>query len=231
MGRYDIVSLDLFQTLVDVDSRQEHVWGPILKETYSKEAAARHGEMRLRKFFAHWERARDSREFVLMRPVFRDSLAEHFLENGITFDCEEALELLIQEHTNSQPYEETEDFLDRVTREYKVCILSDADDDMVPDINKRYRIDLFTSERLRSYKNDRNNTMFHAMLDTYQVEPSRVIHIGDSVSDVAGAHRAGVVSCWINRHGREWSHPVRPDFEIANLNELWPILQESDRVK
>lgn len=226
MKRYDVVSLDLFQTLVNVDSRLEQVWRPILKDGYTMGEAKRHSGLRLEKFFKHWTLSRESETFVLMRRVFRDSMEEHFLEQGIEFDCGEATELLISEHTHSQAYEETEEFLARLTREYKVCILSDADDDMVPDILKRYPLELVTSEQLRSYKNDRTNAMFRHLLELHSADPSRVIHVGDSVSDVAGAHREGIVSCWLNRDGKKWTQPVRPDYEIRHLNELWPLLED-----
>ena len=45
--------------------------------------------------------------------------------------------------------------------------------------------------------------------------------IGDSLGrDIAGANAAGIRSIWINRRGRPRDQDIRPDAEIANLNEL-----------
>ncbi|NMM53943.1 HAD family hydrolase [Paenibacillus aquistagni] len=66
--------------------------------------------------------------------------------------------------------------------------------------------------------------MFKQLLDRYQVDPSKVIHIGDSVADVVGAKREGISACWLNRNKRSWDHKVAPDLVIQSLEELEGIL-------
>lgn len=39
MRRFEVVSLDMFQTLVDVNSRVEQIWRPILSDTYTAHRA------------------------------------------------------------------------------------------------------------------------------------------------------------------------------------------------
>jgi putative hydrolase of the HAD superfamily len=68
--------------------------------------------------------------------------------------------------------------------------------------------------------------MFRELLCHFGVEPERVIHVGDSVSDVLGAKRAGIAACWLNRTGREWQLPgSEPDFTIRRLDELFAVLE------
>ncbi|MNE75642.1 Pyrimidine 5'-nucleotidase YjjG [compost metagenome] len=83
---------------------------------------------------------------------------------------------------------------------------------------------MFTSEQFQSYKNDENNIMFKEMLKFYNADPSKVLHIGDSVSDIVGANREGITTCWLNRNKRTWEHQVKPDYVIESLNDLEGIL-------
>lgn len=64
--------------------------------------------------------------------------------------------------------------------------------------------------------------IFHAACDRLDCERGQVLHVGDHVeADVAGAARAGLRSCWINRDGREWRHDdITPDLEFDSLAGL-----------
>lgn len=52
--------------------------------------------------------------------------------------------------------------------------------------------------------------------------PAEVLHVGDHVEmDVAGAARAGLRACWLNRIGARWEHEaLQPDLEFVTLTEL-----------
>lgn len=65
-------------------------------------------------------------------------------------------------------------------------------------------------------------SIFHAACERLGVARGEVLHVGDHVEmDVAGAARAGLRSCWINREGRTWEHDeLRPDLEFADLTAL-----------
>lgn len=50
--------------------------------------------------------------------------------------------------------------------------------------------------------------------------------VGDSLtSDIEGANRAGIKSCWYNPSGAEKTDAAAPDYEIRNLNEVLKILR------
>jgi putative hydrolase of the HAD superfamily len=68
--------------------------------------------------------------------------------------------------------------------------------------------------------------IFRFALDKLGVAPEQVWHVGDSlISDVAGAKAAGLTAVWLNRRGlkREDAQP-EPDYEVASLSELLPLL-------
>lgn len=57
------------------------------------------------------------------------------------------------------------------------------------------------------------------------VPPDRALMVGDSLtSDIFGAIRSGLDSCWFNPRGDTNPHPFFPTYEIASLLELIPIV-------
>lgn len=64
--------------------------------------------------------------------------------------------------------------------------------------------------------------IFHAACERLHCEHGHVLHVGDHIeSDVAGAARAGLRTCWINRDGRTWRHDhITPDLEFDSLAGL-----------
>ncbi|RCX21431.1 putative hydrolase of the HAD superfamily [Fontibacillus phaseoli] len=224
MRSFEVVSLDLFQTLVNIDTRRSHIWQPILLNTYTDQLADEYAGLLLEGFFKHKEQFSKHEAFTLTAKVYEHSFADVFSAKEISYDCVKANRHLFRQHALSEFYEDTEAFLSRITKKYEVCIVSDADDAMVPPFYKDYGIRLLTSEQYSSYKNDEQNVMFKQLINYYQVAPGRIIHIGDSSSDVLGAKREGITACWLNRNKITWSHEVRPDLIVESLEELDGIL-------
>ena len=65
-------------------------------------------------------------------------------------------------------------------------------------------------------------SIFHAACMRLGVAPAHVLHVGDHMEmDVAGAIRAGLRGCWINREAAEWTHPsLQPDLQFDTLTGL-----------
>ncbi|MET0328589.1 MAG: HAD-IA family hydrolase [Luteimonas sp.] len=65
-------------------------------------------------------------------------------------------------------------------------------------------------------------SIFHAACARLGCAHGDVLHVGDHIeADVAGAARAGLRSCWINREARRWEHPeLTPDLEFDTLTAL-----------
>lgn len=51
-----------------------------------------------------------------------------------------------------------------------------------------------------------------------------MIHIGDSSSDIIGANKFGITTCWIDRYGFDWKYGVKPDYTVNSLVEVINIL-------
>lgn len=229
LKNFAVISLDLFQTLVNVESRREHIWKPILQDIFTVQLAEEYARLLLEYFMIHWHELKNTGQFYLIHEVYKKSFTDIFNEKSISFSPSEAVKILFQEHTLSNYFDETVDFLENISQKYKVCIVSDADDAMLPDFHERYGMKLFISEQYHSYKNDEKNMMFKELLKFYNIDPRKVLHIGDSASDIIGANREGIITCWINRDHRVWEHDIKPDYMIESLNEIEEILLEGER--
>lgn len=76
-------------------------------------------------------------------------------------------------------------------------------------------------------------SIFHAACARLGLAPHEVLHVGDDVEmDVAGAARAGLRTCWINREGRAWPHgPIVPDLHFPDLAALADWLDAQARTE
>ncbi|HTA64114.1 MAG TPA: HAD family hydrolase [Xanthomonadaceae bacterium] len=65
-------------------------------------------------------------------------------------------------------------------------------------------------------------SIFHAACSRLGMPPQDVLHVGDDPGhDVAGAARAGLRTCWINRRGETWAHAdALPDLVFEHLGTL-----------
>jgi putative hydrolase of the HAD superfamily len=67
--------------------------------------------------------------------------------------------------------------------------------------------------------------VFEMLLDRMETSADRTLMIGDSLeNDVQGAQGAGMRAVWVNRTGRVRDSHILPDWEIASLDQLIPIL-------
>lgn len=67
--------------------------------------------------------------------------------------------------------------------------------------------------------------MFQKALTVYNLKPTEVLHVGDSLtSDVGGAEKAWIKVAWINRKNKDLPQNYSPDYIVNSLEELLPIL-------
>lgn len=81
-----------------------------------------------------------------------------------------------------------------------------------------------TSEDARSYKP--RPEIFLRALELMDVKPEEVLHVGDSLSsDVAGAKRLGIKTCWLNRNRKNNPGNNKADIECYSLLELFEYIE------
>lgn len=222
----DLISVDMFQTLVDVNTIREKAWQIFLGERYSVDTAQKGWDFTAQRILGFFSgEAVENDGFETVKSVFARVHAKAFQQFDIDFDHRKAASILARLHNDALPYPDTESFLDFIAGRYTVVISSDADRDMVSGLPYLKRSDsIFISEALGCYKMDRRNRFYLSVLNRCRVEPDRILHIGDSVADVVNPKRLGMKTCWINRTGSSWNHATEPDYIFPDLKSLMQVL-------
>jgi 2-haloalkanoic acid dehalogenase type II len=140
---------------------------------------------------------------------------------------EDALELsqLMFDYWEKPPiFKDSKDFLNSLN--IPIYILSNIDRSDLDkalayhDINVE---DIITSEDVKSYKP--RPEMFKVALSKFKLNPSEVIHVGDSLSsDVKGAQQIGIPVAWINRKNKKLPENIKPDLVTNSLIELLDVI-------
>jgi HAD superfamily hydrolase (TIGR01549 family) len=224
--KYKVISFDMFQTLVDVNSRKHAVWKEILKEKYTCEAAERLWNDTLE---YHYEYTRDIKSgrkaFQPMRETFKETYAKLFPENNISMDVRLAVNILFREHGNSSIYQDARDLFKLIAEEHRIWISSDTDLTMIQPLLTLFKHErAFISEEIGAYKDDREGRFFKYVIESTGVSPCEILHIGDGLADILGAKKAGISTCWVNRDKQLWEGAVTPDYTITSLLELKHII-------
>ncbi|MDU5142970.1 MAG: hypothetical protein E6230_12345 [Paenibacillus dendritiformis] len=119
------------------------MWKPILLNSYTYEAANKCAQLLIHYFFEHWVEMRKTKQFFLTKEVYERSFLSVFEHLNISYDRTAANKILFEEHRLSEFYEDTLESLSRISAKYKICIVSDADDAMLPGFYTDYGIHIF----------------------------------------------------------------------------------------
>jgi FMN phosphatase YigB (HAD superfamily) len=224
--KYNVISVDMFGTLADIDSTRDLVWKGILKEFYKKDLAESCWDRTTELLFKLYEeRIVRKRENVPLKELYKECYTSLFAEKGLDLNPAEAARTLAHYHTHCELFDDVIPFLTSVGKEYPICIASDTDEDMLGRLRDLYPFDcVFTSEQIGVYKTSSDGRFFSSLVEYYGVEPGTIIHIGDMVSDITGTSEAGITNCWLNRRGKTWEHEITPDFEVSSLYEFAKLL-------
>src|SRR3972149_7087439 len=154
MKKFKAVSVDMFGTLVDVNSVRHTVWRAFLGERYTSELADQYWNRASDMLFQHIEESviRD-RKYTPPKEIFEMMYCRLFAEIGIDFEPKEGARVLAHQHSFSGPFQDSLSFLNAVGREYPVCLSSDTDEEMLGPLRDLYPFDnVVTSEEIGAYK-------------------------------------------------------------------------------
>jgi HAD superfamily hydrolase (TIGR01549 family) len=224
--KFELICVDMFQTLVNVNSRVLYIWKRILGEEYSEERAHECAKAVSKHVINGFHEGVSNRtEFVNLKTMFKPFFQTVLEEMKVSFHDEEAVRIFMDEHTKAAPYDDVKGFFSSLRDTIPICLVTDADFEMVEPIIKKYKFDeVFLSEKAMAYKNEPKGKIFREVLRHYSISPEKILHIGDSSSDIIGASRVGIKTCWINRENRTWNFSPQPDYIIESLNEVKDIL-------
>jgi 2-haloacid dehalogenase len=215
------MSFDVFGTLVSVRDSSYRAFERILIESGAQ-------NLDVRGFWEHWE-DRNIRHYWEPYRRYREicelSLAETFADFGISADSR-----LIQYYFDAFPsfflYDDVERTLDRLSRRYRLAVVSNIDDDLLASTPLPRHFDLVcTAERAKGYKPD--GTLFRYLVENAGVAIAEILHSGQSqFTDLVGGKPLGLTIAWINRRQVELNESVpRPDFVFPDIESLLDLVE------
>lgn len=117
--RYSIISFDMFQTLVDVNTQKYSVWAEILKESYTKEKADIFWEDMLKKLSEYSSDVNlEKYAFQPMINKFSTCYKKLFAENNIQMDVSLAVNILFREHSRAPIFNDAKELLSQIDSRY-----------------------------------------------------------------------------------------------------------------
>jgi 2-haloalkanoic acid dehalogenase type II len=162
--------------------------------------------------------------FQSFRERWPQTFAHAFEQVGLSADAVAAYEEFHGTLSGGIAYPDTRPAIERLRAQFRVAVVSNADDDHLLEALAANGLDGFefilSSEGARSYKP--RVPIFRQAVERFSLPPEAVLYVGDSpAADVLGARNAGMPVAWLNRGGA--ARPERipaPDLEVPDLVAL-----------
>jgi 2-haloacid dehalogenase len=217
-----LMSFDVFGTLISVRDSSYGAFQRILDEAGA-------GNLDVRTFWEYWEH-QNIRHYWEPYRTYRDicglSLAESFAHFGIAGD-HRLINYYFDAFSKFSLYDDVIRTLDRLSRRYKLAVVSNIDDDLLALTPLKRDFDLVcTAERAKGYKPD--GALFRYLIDHAGVAKADILHSGQSqFTDLVGGKPLGLTIAWINRRQIPLDDSVpRPDFILPDIQSLHSILED-----
>ncbi|KAF1711493.1 HAD family hydrolase [Pseudoxanthomonas kalamensis DSM 18571] len=216
------ITLDLDDTLwpfAPVGARIERVLDDWLREhspaTASMFPVERMRELRERVFAQNCHLLHD------LSALRRLTLEVALRDSGADLDLlDAAYETFYAARNQVELYPDSLDALQRISARFPLASLSNGNADLERIGLAGHFVAQLHSREHGAAKPEAS--IFHAACQRLGVAPGEVLHVGDHADlDAAGAIRAGLRSCWLNREGHDWPHDdIEPDLQFDTLTAL-----------
>ena len=225
MHAIQLVSIDLFDTLVDVSTGRHALWQTFLGETSTPARVEQAWALTNQVLFTALDQLNTTATYQSLHAVLQTCYTEVFARLQVACDPGEAARMAARYHAQRLWFPDAVPCLEGIRRRHCLCLASDADEAMLGEHVRQYLFDMcFTSERLQVYKGDAQNRFFGAVVCHYALAPGQILHVGDGPAEIVAAQRMGLQTCWVNRSGRAWPHERPPAYEVASLDALVALL-------
>lgn len=219
--RPKLISFDVFGTLISVRESSYGAFQRILHDVGA-------GCIDVKSFWEHWEHRNIVHywePYRTYREICELSLEESFVHFGVTGNCR-----LIERYFEAFPsffvYEDVVRTLDRLSRRYRLAVVSNIDDDLLALTPLQREFDLVcTAQRARGYKPD--GTLFRYLIDHAGCSRQDILHAGQSqFTDLVGGKPLGLIIAWINRRQIALDDAVpRPDYVFPDIQSLGELVE------
>jgi 2-haloalkanoic acid dehalogenase type II len=161
------------------------------------------------------------------REILAESTRRFFDERGWPYEEADG-KAIVRAIRSWQPFPDTRPALRRVREAgIRLVIVSNTDRDIVEHSLRQLEVpfdDVQVAEDVGAYKPA--DVVFQRALERVGEEPERVLHVAFGFKyDIGPAHRAGMSTAWVNRHGEPppggapYDHEWRDLWGLANLAE------------
>ena len=216
-----LISFDVFGTLVSVRDSSYGAFERILDD------AGANG-VDVKAFWEHWEHrniAHYWEPYRTYREICELSLDETFAHFGVN-----GAGRLIERYFDAFPrfllYDDVVRTLDRLSRRYRLAIVSNIDDDLLALTPLQREFDLVcTAQRARGYKPD--GALFRFLIEHAPCGKDEILHAGQSqFTDLVGGKPLGLAIAWINRRDIALDSAVPPpDFILPDIQSLGGLIE------
>ena len=223
-ARLKLLTFDVFGTLISVREGSYGAFARILRS-----AAASHLDVKA--FWEAWEERNIAGYWAPYRPykaICRQSLADTFAAFGVKGDPD-SIAFYFDAFARFELYPDVVATLERLSRRFKLAVVSNIDDDLLAATPLQRSFDLVcTAERAKGYKPD--GSLFRHLLAQAAAKMGigieEILHSGQSqFTDMVGAKPLGLRVAWINRRGVPLSPEVpKPDFQYGDIQALIPLV-------
>ena len=216
----ELLSFDVFGTLISVREGSYRAFRSILEDSGAS-------GIDVKAFWEHWEERNIAHYWEPYRP-YKDicelSLAETFAHFGIA-GRPASIQHYFEAFGGFQLYPDVAETLKVLSRDFRLAIVSNIDDDLLRATPLGRSFDLVcTAQRARGYKPD--GTLFRYLIENAGVPKDAILHSGQSqFTDMVGGKPLGLTIAWINRRGVALHPSVpRPDYVLGDIASLIPLL-------
>ncbi len=219
--------LDVYGTLVDQELANGGYASALVAQGLDDAVVSKIGEAfepQLRELFRPFvdENLSLRSKFPRILDLFEVVFDELAADAGVSFDTHQAAENLVLALGQVDILPDARAFLEWADSRFPICLVSDGDDDMIYPALRRNGLlcwPVVTSEAFRSYKISQESPLFPTALRILGTSAEETLHIGDQLSDVYGAQRAGLQTAYVNRKGKPLDLATA-DVETGGLSEL-----------
>ena len=227
-AQFKYLTFDCYGTLIDWESGILGALRPILNG-YNKVLS----DADILNFYAELESAIESGEFKLYREVLKDVVRGFGARLNFT-PTQQEIESLPESLKNWLPFADTVPALRSLARHYKLCVISNIDDDLFANTARHLEVPfhvVVTALQAGSYKPSNNN--FELALKKIGAPSEQLLHVAESLfHDIAPARALGIKSVWVDRSKGKSGRAsrlaeIRPDLEVPDLKTLAELVERN----
>jgi 2-haloacid dehalogenase len=221
-NRFEVLTFDCYGTLINWEDGILGALRPIF---------AAHGKQiddaTALKFYGDFEAAAEKGEYRPYRQVL-ETVVRNFGERLGFNPTGEEVSSLPNSLAHWRPWPDTVKTLQKLKRRFRLCIISNVDDDLFAATAPRLEVKfdhVITAQQAKAYKPARR--IFELALNRVGVSADRILHVGQSIyHDVIPAQSLGLATVWVNRPsaragvGAVVSAQGNPDLQVSSLGEL-----------